>query len=87
MKKTALKAFRLSWLKIRNKPENFRAVVDKADIKWLMPGAGIVRHRSRLASTINNAKRVFELRCEFGLLASFVWRLLTHNQRAFLKRQ
>jgi DNA-3-methyladenine glycosylase I len=76
----------LSWLTILNKRENFRAafanfeaeqiaVFDEADVKRLLLDAGIVRHGGKIASTINNAKRVIELRSEFGSLASFVWRL------------
>jgi DNA-3-methyladenine glycosylase I len=76
----------LSWLTILNKRENFRAAFanfeaeqvaafDDADVKRLLLDAGIVRHGGKIASTINNAKRVIELRREFGSLASFVWRL------------
>ena len=76
----------LSWLTILNKRENFRtafanfeaeqvAAFDEADVKRLLLDAGIVRHGGKIASTINNAKRVIELRSEFGSLASFVWRL------------
>jgi DNA-3-methyladenine glycosylase I len=76
----------LSWLTILNKRENFRvafanfeaeqvAAFDEADVKRLLLDAGIVRHSGKIASTINNAKRVIELRREFGSLASFVWRL------------
>ena len=76
----------LSWLTILNKRENFRtafanfdaeqvAAFDEADVKRLLLDAGIVRHTGKIASTINNAKRVIELRHEFGSLASFVWRL------------
>ena len=76
----------LSWLTILNKRENFRAAFanfeaeqvaafDDADVKRLLLDAGIVRHGGKIASTINNAKRVIELHREFGSLASFVWRL------------
>ena len=76
----------LSWLTILNKRENFRAVFanfdaeqvaafDDRDIKRLLVDAGIVRHAGKIASTINNAKRVRELRREFGSLGAYVWRL------------
>ena len=76
----------LSWLTILNKRENFRAAFanfeaeqvaafGEADVKRLLLDPGIVRHAGKIASTINNAKRVIELRREFGSLASFVWRL------------
>ena len=76
----------LSWLTILNKRENFRAGFanfdaeqvarfDEADVKRLLGDAGIVRHGGKIASTINNAKRVIELKAEFGTLGAFVWRL------------
>ncbi len=76
----------LSWLTILNKRENFRAAFanfeaeqvsdfDESDVKRLLGDAGIVRHAGKIASTINNAKRVLELRQEFGSLGAYVWRL------------
>ena len=76
----------LSWLTILNKRENFRSAFsnfeaeavadfDEHDIKRLLGDAGIVRHRGKIASSINNAQRVIELRREFGSLAAYVWRL------------
>ncbi|MEO7008665.1 MAG: DNA-3-methyladenine glycosylase I [Caldimonas sp.] len=75
----------LSWLTILNKREAFRrgfaeydaekvAVFDAADVARLLGDAGIVRHRGKIESTINNARRVLELRREFGTLAAYVWR-------------
>jgi DNA-3-methyladenine glycosylase I len=75
----------LSWLTILNKRENFRrgfanfeaekvARFKQADIDRLLADAGIVRHRGKIESTINNAKRVLELREEFGSLAAYAWR-------------
>ena len=74
----------LSWLTILNKREAFRKgfanfeaeqVVrfGAADIARLLADAGIVRHRGKIESTINNAKRVLELRQEFGSLAAYAW--------------
>ena len=76
----------LSWLTILNKRENFRrafanfeaeqvARFDAQDVKRLLADAGIVRHAGKIASTINNAQRVIELRKEFGTLGAFVWQL------------
>ncbi len=76
----------LSWLTILNKRENFRAAFanfeaeqlagfNDSDIKRLLLDVGIVRHAGKIASTINNAKRVMELRREFGSLGAYVWRL------------
>jgi DNA-3-methyladenine glycosylase I len=75
----------LSWLTILNKREAFRAAFagfdaarvaafDRADVERLLGDAGIVRHRGKIESTINNAKRLLELRREFGSLAAYVWR-------------
>lgn len=74
----------LSWLTILNKREGFRqafagfdfqkiAEFDESDVKRLLLDAGIVRHRGKIASTINNARRAKELRQEFGTLASYFW--------------
>ena len=76
----------LSWLTILNKREAFRyafarfdaeqvARFDVHDVKRLLGDAGIVRHAGKIASTINNAQRLIELRREFGSLGAFVWRL------------
>ncbi|RZL04292.1 MAG: DNA-3-methyladenine glycosylase I [Rubrivivax sp.] len=75
----------LSWLTILNKREAFRQAfahfdIDKVarfgdrDIERLLADAGIVRHRGKVVSTINNAKRAIELRAEFGSLAAYIWR-------------
>jgi DNA-3-methyladenine glycosylase I len=84
--KVCLEGFQagLSWLTILNKRENFRdafanfeaeevAVFGAAETKRLIADAGIVRHAGKIASTINNARRVIELRREFGSLAAFAW--------------
>ena len=74
----------LSWLTILNKRENFRAAFANFEIDQvarfnsrsvarLLKDAGIVRHRGKIESTINNAKRAQDLRDEFGSLAAFVW--------------
>lgn len=74
----------LSWLTILRKRENFRkafagfdidtvAAMGEADIERLVQDAGIIRHRGKIASTINNARRAQELQREFGSLAAYVW--------------
>ncbi|MCC6983420.1 MAG: DNA-3-methyladenine glycosylase I [Bauldia sp.] len=75
----------LSWLTILRKRDNFRkafadferekvARFGPEDIERLVLDAGIIRHRGKIGSTINNAKRAVELAAEFGTLASYVWR-------------
>ena len=46
----------------------------RRDVARLLRDAGIVRHRGKIESTINNARRAMELQGEAGSLASFVWR-------------
>jgi DNA-3-methyladenine glycosylase I len=49
------------------------AVHGEADVERLVQDAGIIRHRGKIESTINNAKRALELRDEFGSLAAYFW--------------
>jgi DNA-3-methyladenine glycosylase I len=74
----------LSWLTILRKRDAFRsafagfdaAVVagfDELDIARLLGDAGIVRHRGKIASTINNARRFLDVVDERGSFAAYVW--------------
>jgi len=74
----------LSWLTILRKRRAFRrAFVDfdftrvadfgACDVERLLGDAGIVRHRSKIESTINNARRALDLVEEFGSLAAYFW--------------
>ncbi len=74
----------LSWLTILRKRENFRAafsgfdfdkvaLFDDSDVERLVVDAGIIRHRGKITSTINNANRAIEMRDEFGSLAAYFW--------------
>jgi DNA-3-methyladenine glycosylase I len=74
----------LSWLTILRKRDNFRKAFasfdpervvrfDERDVARLLDDAGIVRHRGKIVSTINNARRALELQDEAGSLAAFVW--------------
>jgi len=75
----------LSWLTILRKRENFRKAFKEFDfekvarfrsssVERLLKDAGIVRHRGKIESTINNAKRALELVDEFESLAAFFWK-------------
>ncbi len=75
----------LSWRTILEKRENFRlafhgfdyqriADYTEQDEKRLLNNAGIIRHRGKVAATINNARRMQELVEREGSLAAFVWR-------------
>ncbi len=75
----------LSWITILRKREAFReafagfdvervARMGERDVTRLLGNAGIVRHRGKIESTINNARRARELRDEAGSLAAYFWR-------------
>ena len=75
----------LSWLTILRKRENFRRAfsgfdIDKVarfnqrSVERLLGDAGIVRHRGKIESTLNNARRAVALREEFGSLSAYFWR-------------
>lgn len=74
----------LSWLTILRKREAFRrafadfdisrvARFGPRDITRLLGDSGIVRHRGKIESAINNARRAEALLDEYGSLASYVW--------------
>jgi len=74
----------LSWITILRKRENFRAAFagfDPAvvarfsarDVTRLLKNEGIIRHRGKIESTINNAARALELIDECGSLAAYFW--------------
>lgn len=75
----------LSWLTILNKRDNFRKAFSDFDfaavakyrapqVERLLADAGIVRHRGKIESTINNARRALEVVAECGSLAAYCWR-------------
>jgi len=43
------------------------------DVARLLNDAGIVRHRGKIESTINNARRAIELKREHASLAKYFW--------------
>ena len=74
----------LSWLTILRKRDNFReafhgfdiervAAMGDADIERLLKNAGIIRHRGKITSTINNARQAIFLANEKGSLAKYFW--------------
>ncbi len=74
----------LSWLTILRKRNNFRAAFEQfnfekvahyteTDVERLLQDAGIVRHRRKIESTINNAQRACDLVDEWGSLAAYFW--------------
>jgi DNA-3-methyladenine glycosylase I len=74
----------LSWLTILRKRDGFRrafadfdidrvARYTRRDVARLLRDEGIVRHRGKIESTINNAQRAIELRDEQGSLSAYFW--------------
>ena len=74
----------LSWLTILRKRDNFRAAFrgfdiaavaafGPGDVERLLGDAGIVRHRGKIVSAVNNAGRALEAIEEYGSLAAYVW--------------
>lgn len=75
----------LSWLTILRKRDNFRqafhgfdfhvlAVEDEtAGLERNLSNPGIVRHRGKIVSVYNNARRALELVDEKGSLAAYFW--------------
>ena len=85
--KVCLEGFQagLSWLTILRKRERFReafrgfdpelvARYTVRDVQRLLRDEGIVRHRGKIESTINNARRALDLRDEHGSLAAYFWK-------------
>jgi len=74
----------LSWLTILRKRDAFRqafadfdyhrvARFNQRSVGRLLNDTRIVRHRGKIESTINNAKRAVELEEEFGSLDAYFW--------------
>jgi DNA-3-methyladenine glycosylase I len=77
----------LSWQTILNKREGYRrafagfdaakvARFDARKLERLLTDPGIVRNRLKIESTVNNAKRILEVRKELGSLADNLWRFV-----------
>jgi DNA-3-methyladenine glycosylase I len=75
----------LSWLTILRKRDAFRrafagfdiervAKFGARDVDRLLKDSGIVRHRGKIESTINNARRAAAVAGEYGSLTAYVWR-------------
>lgn len=81
----------LSWLTILRKRENFRkafrdfdpekvARFNQKSVERLLKDAGIVRHRGKIESAIQNARRALELIEEQGSLARYFWQFEDHGE-------
>jgi len=74
----------LSWITILRKRENFRkgfagfdirkvSKFTEKDVTRLLKDEGIIRHRGKIESTINNAACALEIQNEFGSLSTYFW--------------
>jgi len=74
----------LSWLTVLRKRDRLREVFagfdpavvaqyGETEVELLLGDAGIIRHRGKIESTINNAARCLEMAEQFGSLASWLW--------------
>jgi len=74
----------LSWITVLRKREAFRSAfhgfepervarMNGRDVARLLRDPGIIRHRQKLESAVNNAKRTLELIEERGSLAAYLW--------------
>ena len=74
----------LSWITILKKRENFKKAFDDFDVEKvagyddakvdeLRSNEGIIRHKGKIASAINNAKVFIEIQNEFGSFDEYIW--------------
>ena len=74
----------LSWITILKKRENFRKAFDGFDVEKvagysedkveeLRQNEGIIRHKGKISSAINNAQIFIEIQKEFGSFDEYIW--------------
>ena len=74
----------LSWITILKKRENFKKAFDDFDVRKvaeydedkveeLRSNEGIIRHRGKITSAINNAQIFIEIQKEFGSFDEYIW--------------
>ncbi len=74
----------LSWITILKKRENFKKAFDNFDyekiaeygedkVEELRLNEGIIRHKGKINSAINNAKIFIEIQKEFGSFDEYIW--------------
>ncbi len=74
----------LSWITILKKRDNFKKAFDNFDvvkvanydenkINELRENTGIIRHKGKITSAINNAQIFIEIQKEFGSFDEYIW--------------
>jgi DNA-3-methyladenine glycosylase I len=86
----------LSWDTILAKRDNYRRAFDGFDFRKvaaygprerrrLLADAGIVRHAGKIDATIENAKRVLEVKKELGSFSKYIWSFVGQGAEALSK--
>lgn len=81
----------LSWETILRKRDRYReafhgfdpqrvARITPARVERLMKDEGIIRNRSKIESTVQNAKHFLDVQDEFGSFDAYVWRFVNGRQ-------
>jgi len=74
----------LSWLTILKRRENYRKAYDDFEaikvasygdnkVEELINNPGIIRNKSKIKASINNAKSFLEIQREFGSFCNYIW--------------
>lgn len=74
----------LSWLTVLRRREAYRKAFEgfdiervarytEADVEWLLLEPGIIRNRLKIASAIENARRILAIKREFGSFDRYLW--------------
>ncbi len=82
----------LSWFTVLRKRENFREAFDdfnpetvchygKRDVARLMRNTGIIRNRSKILASIQNASAFLNIRDEFGSFDIYIWQFVGGRQK------
>jgi DNA-3-methyladenine glycosylase I len=88
----------LSWITILRRREHFRSAfcgfeisrvarLNRRSVERLLRNDRIIRHRGKIESTINNARRAVELIDECGSLAGYLWRYEPKSHRKRVTRR
>ena len=80
----------LSWYTVLKRRDEYRkafsffdiykvASYTNKDIEVLLNNEGIIRHRGKIESTINNAKRFIDIQNEFGSFSVYLWQFVNNK--------
>ena len=77
----------LSWWIILERRDNFRKAFDNfdpkkvaqytsEDVNRIMKSPGVIKNKSKITSTINNAREFLKIQKEFGSFDAFIWQFV-----------